>query len=327
MEIKKAKRIQRKLKMNIQGVSGSGKTYTALMIAKEQGEKVLLIDSEHASASIYSNQFDFDILELDNLELDTYFKAIKLASTNNYDCIVIDSASHAWEAVLEEVEKESIRSRGGNTFQAWGKVGTPKYKEFLAEIMSLKSHLICTMRSKSDYIMEEYTDKAGNKKNKPVKIGLAPVFRQGGEYEFDLVVNMDLDHNLIVDKTRFSELDNLIINKPDVKFAKKLKTILEQGEKVVEPLGLPEPEEYYYLFRDIDPTKNEKLQQFLVSLNQAHIINEFILANLICTNQEVKKIAKYKVTKEEAENYLEQFEEHEASKLKSQFESLEANDE
>ncbi len=81
MEIKKAKRQQRKLKMNIQGVSGSGKTYTALMIAKTLGDRVLLIDSEHASASIYSDKFDFDILELENLELDTYFKAISLVKS------------------------------------------------------------------------------------------------------------------------------------------------------------------------------------------------------------------------------------------------------
>ncbi len=303
MEIKKAKRQQRKLKMNIQGVSGSGKTYTALMIAKTLGDRVLLIDSEHASASIYSDKFDFDILELENLELDTYFKAISLAAKADYDCIVIDSASHAWEAVLEEVEKESIRSRGGNTFQAWGKVGTPKYKEFLAEIMSLKSHLICTMRSKSEYLMEEYTDKAGNKKNKPVKIGTAPVFRQGGEYEFDLVVNMDLDHNFIVDKTRFSEFDNLIINKPDEKFANQLKAILETGEKPVEKKPEPETksgEFYYYYYEDIKPEVREKFLTYISELRRTGTITEFVFENLFITNQAVPKLANYIITEEQA---------------------------
>lgn len=301
MEIKKAQRQQRKLKMNIQGVSGSGKTFTALMIAKTLGEKVLLIDSEHASASIYSDKFDFDILELENLELDTYFKAIQLAAGSDYDCIVIDSASHAWEAVLEEVEKESLRSRGGNTFQAWGKVGTPKYKEFLAEVLALKSHLICTMRSKAEYVLEEYTDKSGNKKNKPVKIGTAPVFRAGGEYEFDLVVNMDLDHNFIVDKTRFSEFDNLIINKPDEKFAKQLKAVLEIGEKP-KPEVKPEAhlQEYYYYYESLKPAVREKFLAYITELRTKGVITEFILENLFITNQVVPKLANYLITEEQA---------------------------
>ncbi len=55
-----------------------------------------------------------------------------------------------------------------------------------------KTHVIATMRAKTEYVVDK-DEKTG--KSAPRKVGLAPVFRSGGEYEFDLVANMDLDAN------------------------------------------------------------------------------------------------------------------------------------
>jgi len=73
--------------------------------------------------------------------------------------------------------------------------------------------VICTMRTKTDY--QEQTDSNGKKKR--VKIGLAPVQRDGLEYEFDLVGYMDEDNTFIVDKTRCPDYSQKAYTKPGPK--------------------------------------------------------------------------------------------------------------
>lgn len=233
LQIKKAVRIQRKARIDITGPSGSGKTYTALKIASGMGEKILVIDSEQSSSSLYADEFNFDVIELPDHTLPSYFTAIKLA--DGYDVVVIDSISHAWEAVNEEVTAHAKKSRGGNSFQAWGEKGNPLYNQLLDAVLKLPAHVIVTMRVKSDYVMEEYTGSDGKTKSKPVKIGLAPKFREGGEYEFDVVANLDLEHNLIVEKTRLSFLDGKVIAKPGPDLGKAIADWLNSGEKPKAP--------------------------------------------------------------------------------------------
>ena len=49
------------------------------------------------------------------------------------------------------------------------------------------------------------------------------------EYEFDIVADMDLEHNFIVSKTRCRALDGAIINKPGVELAKTILDWLTDG--------------------------------------------------------------------------------------------------
>lgn len=230
-EIKKAVREQRKLRAALCGPSGSGKTFTALTLAtglKGSG-RIVLIDSEEASASLYADQFDFDTLQLPDHDINTYLQAIDAAEEAGADVIVIDSASHAWESILEKNDQATKRSKTGNSFQTWGDVGTPLYKSFLNRVLRAKCHVICTMRSKTDYVMEEYTDSNGKTRSKPVKVGLAPIFRQGGEYEFDVIANVDLNHNLSVEKTRINFLDGKVIHRPDHKLGLTIRDWLSSG--------------------------------------------------------------------------------------------------
>jgi ABC-type dipeptide/oligopeptide/nickel transport system ATPase component len=59
MQFTKAERKKAKLRLGLTGASGSGKTYSALMVAKGMGGKVAVIDTEHGSASLYANDFDY----------------------------------------------------------------------------------------------------------------------------------------------------------------------------------------------------------------------------------------------------------------------------
>lgn len=237
LQIKKAVRAQKKIRINIVGPSGSGKTNTALELAKGLGEKVIVIDSEHGRASLFGDLYSFDTIELESLQVEDYLKALELCS--GYDVVVIDSTSHAWDAVNDAVQVESAKTRGGNSFQTWGKVGTPLYQKLIQTIITHPAHIITTMRVKSDYVMEEYTDGSGKTKTKPVKVGLAPKFREGGEYEFDLTGNMDMDHNLIIEKSPPGlGLDGKVINKPSAKLGKQILDWISGGAAAI-PISPP----------------------------------------------------------------------------------------
>lgn len=229
---KKATKQQLKLRMAIIGASGSGKTFTSCKIAQELGSKVAVIDTEKGSASKYADLFDFDVCELDDYSVNSYIEAIDYAS-REYDVLVIDSLSHAWTGsggILDVVDNYAKKNRGGNTYMAW-KEGTPLYNKLIETILSAKCHIIATMRAKTEYVQEEYTDGSGRKKTRPIKVGLAPIMRDGLEYEFDIVGDMDFENNLIVTKTRCHSLSNKTFRQPGKEFANKILDWLNTGER------------------------------------------------------------------------------------------------
>jgi KaiC/GvpD/RAD55 family RecA-like ATPase len=93
----KASKRQSKARIVITGPTGSGKTYSALSIASALGKRVAVIDTEQGSASLYSDQFDFDVLELTgDYHPQKYVEAIKSAASAGYDVCVVDSITHEW---------------------------------------------------------------------------------------------------------------------------------------------------------------------------------------------------------------------------------------
>lgn len=217
-----------KLRMNIDGPSGSGKTYTALKVARAlvgSTGKVAVLDSEHGSATKYADQFDFDT-DPDfgaPYHPDKYVAGIKAAEDGGYDLIIIDSLSHAWAGqggLLEEKDKIAKRKQG-NSYVAWGDA-TPIQNRMVEAILASNIHVIVTLRSKMDYVQEEVDGK-----KKVRKIGLAPVQRDGIEYEFDVTLSMDLDHCGCVGKTRCTALDGKVFDRPGEEVAGLLKAWLD----------------------------------------------------------------------------------------------------
>jgi hypothetical protein len=226
--IQKAKVGTRLLKLALMGVTGSGKTFTALSIAKGIGSRIGVIDTENRSSSLYARYFDFDILNLDKFSPLDYVEAINEFEIG-YDVLIIDSLSHAWFGALEAVNNLQRTNKSRDSFSAWREV-TPQHNALVDALIRCPQHLIVTMRSKQDYVMEEYTDGGGRKKTKPVKVGLAPIQRDGVEYEFDIVGEMniisDKQNDLIITKSRISEYSGKIITNPSEEMGKDLITWL-----------------------------------------------------------------------------------------------------
>lgn len=231
IQFQKATKRKTKLRMSISGPPGSGKTFTALTIARALGAKIAVIDSENGSASKYSGDIvEFDVLNLESFDPDMYIEAIRAAGAAGYDVIVVDSLSHAWTALLDFVDQRAKASKSGNTYMAW-RDATPKQNALVQAIIQSPCHVIATMRSKVEYALDE-NDRG---KKAPRKIGMAPVQREGVEYEFDVVGELTIDHDLIVSKSRCSALADRVISKPGEEVAKTLLAWLDQGEDAPPP--------------------------------------------------------------------------------------------
>lgn len=199
MVFKKAVKHEAKLRLALIGPAGSGKTYSALSIAQHLGERVAVVDTEHGSASKYADIFDFDTLAPDTFSPTVYIEAIEAAEEAGYDVLILDSLSHAWAGkggLLEFVDNQAKKNRG-NSFMAW-REATPLHNRLIDTMLACNLHLIVTMRSKTEYVVEQ--DARG--KTTIRKVGLQPVQRDGLEYEFDVTADLDLDNMLIVSKTR-----------------------------------------------------------------------------------------------------------------------------
>lgn len=199
---KPATRSKSKLRMAIDGVSGSGKTFSALRFAFTLGKRVAVINSESGAVQKYLGlapdniPWNFDICELANFAPTSYTAAILAAGAEGFDCLVIDSLSHAWAGEGGALElKDKVGDK--NSFTAW-KTITPMHNRMIEAILRSPCHVIATMRSKTDYVIEP----GANGKMQPRKVGLAPIQRAGMEYEFDLYATMDTDNFLTITKTR-----------------------------------------------------------------------------------------------------------------------------
>lgn len=218
------------LSMALTGPPHAGKTYSSLAIATAlagDGGRIAVIDTERGSASKYADLFNFDVLELGVYDPRSYIEAIQAAEAEGYAVVVIDSLSHEWTGrggALEMVNTARVRSRSGNSFAAWREV-TPLHNALIEAIVGCRCHLIATMRSKVEYILQ--TNEHG--RQEPVKVGMAPVQRGGIDYEFDVVGEMTIDHKMIVTKSRCVALDGAVIDRPGKQVADVLRAWLSDG--------------------------------------------------------------------------------------------------
>jgi hypothetical protein len=213
---KRATKSQIKIRLAFSGPAGSGKTYSALSVASHLSNKIGLIDTERGSASRYADVFSFDTCELNEHHPAKYIEAIKSAESAGYEVVIIDSLSHAWYAELELVGNNR---GGGANFDGWKNV-RPWERKLLDTIIGSRSHIIATMRSKTEW---DTTQRDSNGKMKPVKIGTTPVQTQSIDYEFDLAGELSYDHTFYISKSRCSELQNTSWLKPGEELAEVLK--------------------------------------------------------------------------------------------------------
>jgi hypothetical protein len=233
MQFTKAVRKKSKLRLALTGPSGSGKTYSALLIAKGLGGKVAVIDTEHGSASLYSDLLDFDCLELTPpYSPERYIQAIQAADKAGYDVVIVDSTTHEWSGsggCLEINEQVAQAKYRGNTWSAWNET-TPRHRKFIDSMLQCNMHVIATGRSKTETSQEEI-----NGKKKVVKLGMKTEQRDGFEYEFTCVLDIVHENHYAIaskDRTGLFGSNPLVISEYT---GKTLRDWLESGAVVVEP--------------------------------------------------------------------------------------------
>lgn len=221
-----------KLRLAIMGISGSGKTYTAMAIAAHLGGKVAVLDSEHDSARKYCDDFKFDVQQVEPpFHPQKYIDAIHEAEEAGYSTLILDSITPAWRGqggILSIVNGITSTSKSGNSAIAWNDAGDPLYQQLVDAIQWSKINIIATIRSKQKHEMEK-DERTG--KNKLVRVGLRPMQREDFHYEFDLVLDMDSSNAGTVVKSRCKTLPaGTRIPKPGKGTADLLKTWLTGAE-------------------------------------------------------------------------------------------------
>ncbi|GMQ30795.1 AAA family ATPase [Algoriphagus confluentis] len=229
MKLQKSNRSQAKIRIAILGPSGSGKTYSSLLLAFGlcgNWNKIAIIDSEHQSASLYSHLGDYNVLCLDPpYNPERYIEAIRLCEAEGIEVIIIDSISHEWEGPGGIIDIHS--SMAGNSFTNWSKL-TPRHNSLVQKILNSTAHVIATVRSKQDYVL---TDKNG--KQVPEKVGLKGIQRDGLEYDFSLVFEIDINHGATCSKDRtqlFSSQKTPFVI--DQGIGQKIKSWCENGSRI-----------------------------------------------------------------------------------------------
>lgn len=205
--IRKASRKRAKLRLGISGASGSGKTMGALLLAygiAGDWDKVGLIDTEEGSGELYVGvtkhgvtigEFQYVRISKDFSPVH-YINAQKALEAAGCEVIIHDSLTHAWAGTDGLLDKQGkIAGKSGNSYTAWREV-TPQHNALVAAMLQSPSHIIATMRSKVEYAMQD----GDNGKKKIVKLGMAPIQREGMEYEF--TVFFDIDSNSIASTSK-----------------------------------------------------------------------------------------------------------------------------
>lgn len=175
-EIRKAQRQGARLLIQLSGVSGSGKTYTALQLAYgmagNDADKVVLIDTENRRGSLYANALPqpFNIIDFyAPFSPSRYIEAIETACRSGAEVIVIDSVTHEWES---EGGCEWIANQ--SRFPDW-KRAKAEHKRFMTYMLQSPAHIIACTRAREKV---DFTDP----KN-PRSLGIQPIQEKNFSYE------------------------------------------------------------------------------------------------------------------------------------------------
>jgi hypothetical protein len=239
-EFQRAFKYDAKLRFAVCGPAGSGKTYTLLQLATELGGPIAVVDTERGSACKYADLFEFDVLELDSFDPLSLIEIIDKAAKAGYRVLCIDSLSHFWtgkNGELDKVDRAARDMQTANSFAAWKQV-TPIHNALIDKIVSAPMHILASMRAKTEWVLDR-DDQTG--KSRPRKVGLAPVMRDGIEYEFDVYGEMDQDNTLRISKSRCPRLTGITFAKPGEGLANVLKQWLAGAPPQAAKVETPKP--------------------------------------------------------------------------------------
>jgi len=191
IQIRKAQREGARLVIGIAGVSGSGKTFTALQLAwgmaNGDASKVGFLDTENRRGSLYAdalvskdgtvNQFLIGDLYAP-FSPQRYIDAILEFQKAGVEVLIIDSVTHEWEGVggCQEIAQNT-----SSRMADW-KRAKAEHKRFMNALLQSDMHVICCIRAR------EKTDFSNPKE--PKALGLQPIQEQNFMFEMTASVMM-----------------------------------------------------------------------------------------------------------------------------------------
>lgn len=196
MMFKLAERGKVPMKLALSGVSGSGKTYSAILLAHglagNDPQKVLVIDTENDSAALYSHLGGgfLHYCIRPPFEPRKYVEVIRQAVAAGVTVIVIDSLTHAWRYILDFKDRLD-RQNPRDSYTNWGKAKS-LFGELKDVILQSPVHIVACMRSKSEYVIEERQTSQGSKSSMK-KVGMSPILEPDVEYDFSVLFELDKD--------------------------------------------------------------------------------------------------------------------------------------
>lgn len=204
-KIEVATRDKVKLMLGLSGPSGSGKTYSALQLAygiTKDWSKIALADTENKSAKYYAGEktgpwlhVDFPSTTPQAYHPMNWVKLIDLVEKQpSIDVLILDSISHEWQGKGGALE---LVDAAQNKFGAW-KTVTPLHNAFIDKMRQSRLHIIATMRAVQDYVVEENA----KGKKEPRKVGLKSNQREGTDYEFGIIFDIEMSHYAKTSKDR-----------------------------------------------------------------------------------------------------------------------------
>jgi len=206
--IQRAERTQVRLRIALQGSSGGGKTASSLLLAKGMVAEmerrgvlpdlpchIGLLDTERDSAKLYSHLAVFDTIVLEPpYSPKRYLGALRALERAGYSVIIIDQITHEWygEGGILQMVRDS---KEFNDFAKWNGP-SQEHELFIDSLLKSPAHLIVTMRSKTAWVLEEEVGKDGKTRKKPKRIGMQAKQREGTEYEFTTLFDLEVGTNI-----------------------------------------------------------------------------------------------------------------------------------
>lgn len=305
MQIRKAERKKAKLRLGISAPSGAGKTYSSLLIANGitgDWSKVGLIDTENGSGDLYAHLGDYSVIPIEApYSPDKYIQAITMFEDNGFEVIIVDSLTHAWAGeggILDIQSAVTAASKSGNSYTAWREV-TPKHNALVNAILKSSCHVIATMRAKTDYVQEK-NDKGYTEIK---KVGLAPIQRDGMEYEFTVMMDVSITHIATASKDRTSLFDGQHF-KLGVDTGKQLHEWLETGTELVTEETTSEINGYWsqlgYKEEHLNPQVKKQFGRELKGITEPQAVEFIEILKEMLVKQTSEKAEKAKLEQTEA---------------------------
>jgi hypothetical protein len=203
--LKKGKRAGVQVIVGLSGPSSSGKTLSALRLAKGlSGSKpFVFIDTENGRALHYADDFDFLHADLDAPFSPAHYREVIAAATaEKPPVIVIDSMTHEHagvggvlamhEAELDRRAGDDFKKREALNMSAWIKPKAER-KLLIADLLRLRCHVILCFRAEEKVDIVPDPDKPGKTKIVPKRtlaghVGWIPVC--GKEYPYELTLSL-----------------------------------------------------------------------------------------------------------------------------------------